>query len=137
MPSFVNKQCVVSHFSCDLCDADYVGYTARYLHQRIAEHKNSAIGRHFLEAHGNNNLLKENQFTVLRKCQSKFDCLVFEMLFIKNLKPNLNTRTPYVRNVLFNIFNFFFSRYNFYQLLFLVFIDRNSLTYFDLIMTFS
>ena len=87
-PSIVNKQCVVYHFSCDLCDADYVGYTARHLHQRIPEHKNSAIGRHFLEAHGNNNLLKEDQFTVLRKCQSKFDCLVFEMLFIKNLKPN-------------------------------------------------
>ena len=62
-PSIVNKQCVVYH-------------------QRIAEHKNSAIGRHFSEAHDNNNLLKENQFTVLRKCQGKFDCLVFKMLFI-------------------------------------------------------
>ena len=87
-PSIVNKQCVVYHFSRALCDADNVGYTARHLHQRIAEHKNSAIGGHFLEAHGNNNLLKENQFRVLRKCQDKFDCLVFEMLFIKNLKPN-------------------------------------------------
>ena len=27
-----------------LCDSDYVGYTARHLHQRIVEHKNSAIG---------------------------------------------------------------------------------------------
>ena len=90
-PSIVNKQCVVYHFSCDLCDADYVGYAARHLHQRIAEHKYSAIGRHFLEAHGNNNLLKENQFTALRKCQGKFDCLVFEMLFIKNLMRNLRT----------------------------------------------
>ena len=33
-PSIVNRQCVVYHFSCDLCDADYVGYTARHLHQR-------------------------------------------------------------------------------------------------------
>ena len=57
-PSIVNKHCVVYHFSCDLCDADYVGYTVRHLHQRIAEHKNSAIGRHFLEAHGNNNLFE-------------------------------------------------------------------------------
>ena len=100
-PSIVNKQCVVYHFSCDLCDADYVGYTARHLHQRIVEHKNSAIGRHFLEAHGNKNLLKENQFTLLRKCQSKFDCLVFEMLFIKNLEPNLNTQTDSIRAKLF------------------------------------
>ena len=84
-----------------MCDADYVGYTARHLHQRIAEHKNLAIGRHFLEAHGNNNLLKENQFTVLRKCQNKFDCLVFEMLFIKILKPNLNIQTDSIRAKLF------------------------------------
>ena len=99
--SIVNKQCVVYNFSCDLCDADYVGYTARHLHQRIAEHKNSAIGRHFLEAHGNNNLLRESQFTILRKCQSKFDCLVFEMLFIKKLKPNLNIQTDSIRAKLF------------------------------------
>ena len=46
----------------------------------IAEHKNSAIGRHFLETHGNNNLLKGNQFTVFRKCQRKFDCLAFELI---------------------------------------------------------
>ena len=56
---------------------------------------------HFLEAHGNNNLLRESQFTVLRKCQSKFDCLVFEMLFIKKLKPNLNIQTDSIRAKLF------------------------------------
>ena len=28
------------------------------------------------------------QFRVLRKCQSKFDCLVFEMIFIKKSKSN-------------------------------------------------
>ena len=40
-PSIVNRQCVIYRFSCDLCDTDYVGYTARHLHQRIvhAEHK--------------------------------------------------------------------------------------------------
>ena len=72
-----------------------------FISQRIVEHKNSAIGRHFLEAHGNNNLFKENQCTVLRKCQSKFDCLVYEMLLIKNLKPNLNTLTDSTRAELF------------------------------------
>ena len=30
-PSDVNQQCVVYHFPCDLCDADYVGYTTRHL----------------------------------------------------------------------------------------------------------
>ena len=101
-PLIVNQQCVVYHFSCDdLCDADYVGYTARHLHQRIAEHKNLAIGKHLLEAHGSKNLLKESQFRVLRKCQGKFDCLVFEMLWIKNPKPNLNIQTDSIRAKLF------------------------------------
>ena len=41
-PSIVNQRCVVYRFVCDLCDADYVGYTARHLFQRVAGHKNSA-----------------------------------------------------------------------------------------------
>ena len=45
-PRIVSQHCVVYKFACDLCDADYVGYTARHLHQRIAEHKYSAIGKH-------------------------------------------------------------------------------------------
>lgn len=40
-PSTVNQQCVVHHFACDLCDANYVDYTARHLFQRVAEHKTS------------------------------------------------------------------------------------------------
>ena len=54
-PSIVNWQCVVYQFACDLFDADYVGYTARHLHQRIAEHKYSSIGKHLLEAHCDKN----------------------------------------------------------------------------------
>ena len=55
--SIFNQQCVVYHFVCDLCDADYVGYTARRLFQHVAEHKNMAIaqgatGKHFHETHG-------------------------------------------------------------------------------------
>jgi len=42
-PSIVNQQCVVYHFVWNLCHVDYVGYTARHLFQRVAEHKNSAI----------------------------------------------------------------------------------------------
>ena len=83
-PPFVNNQCVVYKFEYDLCDADYVGYTARHLHQRINEHKYSAIGRH-LEQHGLSKAdFVDKQFSVLKKCRSKFDCLIFEMLFIRN-----------------------------------------------------
>ena len=71
---------------------DYVGYTARRLHQRIAEYGYSVVGNFFfLEAHGDKNLLKEGQFGVLEKW--KFDCLVYEtLLFITELNPSLNTQ---------------------------------------------
>ena len=42
-PPIVTQQSAVK---CDLCDADYVGYSCRHLQQRIEEHKTSAIGRH-------------------------------------------------------------------------------------------
>ena len=70
----VNQQCVVYHFVSHLCDANYVGYTARHLFQRVAEHKNSAIGKHYDDAHSRSNLLNENHSKILRKCQGRFDC---------------------------------------------------------------
>ena len=44
-PPIISQQCVVYNYKCDLCDAEYVGYTSRHLHQRI-EHRYSAIGNH-------------------------------------------------------------------------------------------
>ena len=34
-PPIVNQRNVVYFFKCDLCDADYVGYTSEHLHQRL------------------------------------------------------------------------------------------------------
>ena len=67
----------------------------------VAEHKNSAIGKHFHEAHDRRNRLNESHFKILRKCQGKFDCLVFEMLYIKKFRPNLNVQTDCIRAKLF------------------------------------
>ena len=44
--------------------------------------------------------LKDKQLSVLRKCRSKVDCLIFEMLFIKELKPGLNAQKDCVLNCL-------------------------------------
>ena len=44
---------------------------------------------------------KLSQFSILRKCRTKFDCLIFEILFIKELKPGLNTQKDSVRAKLF------------------------------------
>jgi len=95
-PSIANQQCVVYHFVCDLCD---VGYTARHLFQPVAEHKNSAIGKH--DAHDRRDVLNESHFKILRKCQGKFDCLVFEMLYVKKFQPNLNVQTDSIHAKLF------------------------------------
>ena len=92
---------MVYKFECDLSHADYVGYTARHLHQRINEHKYSATGKH-LEQHGLlKNDLADKQFSVLKKCRSKFDGLIFKMLFIKELNPELNTQKNSIRAKLF------------------------------------
>lgn len=50
-PLLVNQLCMVYCFKCDLCDAGYVGYNFQYLHQRIAEHRQSAVGNHPRDQH--------------------------------------------------------------------------------------
>ena len=66
-----------------------------------AEHKYSSIGKHLLEALGDKNLLNEGQFCVLKKCHGKFDCLVYEMSFVQELKPSLNTQRDSISAKLF------------------------------------
>ena len=41
------------------------------------------------------------RFQVLKKCKTKFDCLVYEMLFIRALKPNLNVQSDSIRAKVF------------------------------------
>ena len=67
-PSIVSQHCVGYKFACDLCDADFIGYTARHLHQRIAEHWYWAFGKNNLEVQVDKNFLCEDQIGVLKKC---------------------------------------------------------------------
>ena len=97
-PPLVSQQCVVYSFQCGLCDAGYVGYTCRHLQQRIEEHKGSAIENHLREQH---DIEPENiaqSFRIL-KCQNKYDCLIFEVFFIKELKPSLNKQCDSARKL--------------------------------------
>ena len=93
--------CVVYEYKCDQCDADYVGYTCRHLFQRINEHKHSVIGKHLRDVHNLRNKDLCDQFTILKKCHRKLDCLIYEMLFIKNKKPTLNTQSDSIKAKLF------------------------------------
>ena len=76
----------------------YVGYTARHLHQRIAEHKYSAIGKPPFRS---DKYLLKGQFRFLKKCHRKFDGLIYEMLFIKELRPSLNAQSDSISAKLF------------------------------------
>ena len=100
-PFLLSQQCVIYYFTCDQCEADYIRYTSRYLHQRIEEHKNSVIGKHIKDVHLANLDNMDFNFTILRKCKRKFDCLIFEMLFIRDLKPSLNTLMDSIKAKLF------------------------------------
>jgi len=110
----------VYEFRCDLCDADYVGYTRRrhvlkpriqrlgfstcprrHLSQCIEEHKHSAIGKHFRDAHNQMTKDLQKQFTILKKCCGKLECLIYEMLFIKDKKPKLKTQSDSMKAKLF------------------------------------
>ena len=101
-PPIINQQRVVSYYKCGLCDANYVGYTCRHLYQRVEEHKgSSSIGNHIKEQHRTVPSDIYQDFNILRKCQSKFDCLIYEMLFVKELKPTLNKQSDSIRAKLF------------------------------------
>ena len=91
-PSIVNQQRVVYQFKCSFCDENYIGFTMTHLHERCEEHKfnSSNIKKHFTNKH---DCLPDNinqHFKVLRKCKTKHDCLIYEMLYIWELSPSLN-----------------------------------------------
>ena len=93
---------VVYKFKCDLCDSDYVGCTRRHLFQRIDEHKHSAIGKHLRDSHNQKNKDPTEQFTILKKCRGKFECLIYEIIFIQERKPKLNTQSDSIKAKLFS-----------------------------------
>ena len=61
--------------------------------QRTEEHKGAAVGNHPREQHDLEPDDIAQSSRILRKCQNKFDCLIFEMFFIKDLKPTLNKQS--------------------------------------------
>ena len=72
-----------------------------HLFQCIADYLYSAIGHPLRDTHGNIDLLNESQFRILKKRSTKWDCLVYEMLYIRTVRPNLNTQSDSIRAKLF------------------------------------
>ena len=103
-PAIVNQQCLVYQFQFNLCDAGHVGYTRGHLHERVDGHKQkwSSICKHYFSEH-NSDLppVLSEQFHVLTKGSNKFDCLIKDMLFIRDLKPSLNVQADSIRAKVF------------------------------------
>ena len=118
-PPLISQQSMVYSFQCGLCDAGYVGYTCQHLHQRIEEHKGLAIKNHLREQHDMEPEDIAQNFRILRKCQNKFDCLIFEMFFTKELKPTLNKQCKSIHAKLFVQNNSCFDYFILFHFIFL------------------
>ena len=94
------KSGLVYKITCSRCSACYVGQTLRHLLTRISEHKNAnkPVGKHFKEC---NQSLTMNDVEVLAtSIKSSFHLLTLEALFIKIIKPTINTKDEYKRRTL-------------------------------------
>jgi heme/copper-type cytochrome/quinol oxidase subunit 2 len=49
--------------------------------------------------HGESTSRIEKCFSILRKCRGKYECLLYEMLYIRELKPPLNTQSDSLLNI--------------------------------------
>ena len=52
---------------------------------------------HVKDEHGKDPETIERNFKIVKKCQSKLDCLIFEMLYIHELEPKLNKHSDLIR----------------------------------------
>ena len=66
-------------------------------HRLLFSNRQALKNDHGLETIGD----LTNNFSVLKKCNRKLDCLIFEMLFIKKKRPSLNTLSDSIRTKLF------------------------------------
>ena len=84
------------------------------------------IGKHLRDVHRltPDNLIKN--FKVLKKCRGKLECLIYEMLLIKNKRPKLNTQADSIRAKLFTCVNasmlIYFLTFNIYKYAFPLFL---------------
>ena len=97
----ISQSKVVYCYQCS-CEMSYIGYTNRFLHQRIAEHRRttSAIQQHCTST-GHDFL--ESNFRIIARCSSKFDCMIRESHEIYFRKPEINARDEYTCSLLYRL----------------------------------
>ena len=93
------KNGVIYKIVCPRCDACYVGMTNRHIITRYKEHmiKSMPAGSHLNKC--NAKVLIENVF-ILASSSNQKQLSILEALFIKDIKPTLNTKDEYKRHTL-------------------------------------
>ena len=92
---------IIYKFTCEACEAFYIGSTKRSLHQRSSEHKGisfltgnpltslspSSIRAH---AHKHKHPINTEDFKIIGSVRDEMDLRTLESLFIREQKPSLN-----------------------------------------------
>ena len=104
-PDTPNNTCstknLVYDITCEYCNKRYIGETERTLHDRMLEHRcaatnlekhpNNALAKHYISEH--ETLAPLLKYRVLKShLTSDIKCKIAEALFIRERKPELNTR---------------------------------------------
>ena len=81
----------------------WVIHWGTYISTWVIEQKNvsSSIGKHNKDKHSTVPKDLEKQFSVLKKCNDKFDCLVRKMLLIRELTSSLHVQSDSIPEKLF------------------------------------
>ena len=100
----------VSATTCHYCQMQMKETrTSRHLHLRIDEHRYFVIGKHLKGKHQQEPTNPRERFKILKKCRGKFECLIYEMLFLRKRDQTL-TPNPLQQN--FSLFILLFFKFN-------------------------
>ena len=92
---------LVYQFKCSRCNSTYVGKTCRHLLVRVQEHRTKK--KQVIRSHADacNTEVTMDDFKILTKTNRNNDFLeTLEALFIRELKPSLNTKEDFRNKVL-------------------------------------
>ena len=91
---------VVYQITCPRCQACYVGQTCRHLHSRFREHiKNQGPLKNHMKM-CDSNITEENVKILTSTSKGEPRLLTLEALYIRELKPSINTKDEYRRRTL-------------------------------------
>ena len=85
------KSHMVYELACNGCKSIYVGQTSRHITTRVAEHAkaDSPMEVHAIECNGDKAAF---QWKILDQCSNQSKLLTLEAIYIRTLKPAVNTR---------------------------------------------